>query len=822
MSLNISQYVDPGVYIGQVIVPGSVTVNTVPLTVALVGTGNRNKRVTNEAVTRGLVQNETLAVASTPGAHNATLINVSNRQPAQTTLLSNGTALSTAQWSFLSATVTGSGAGPFNFTSNNLFSLALDGLTPVTIQITSGGSNVTTITNDLIQQQMAGVTISALTTANVASGINLALAGASSLGYGPAYGAVASTAGGFVVLTSPLATSQSDARLYQAYPAANDQTNAIFGVTLPFQASTVVQVVNSAYNSLNVYTANYTSTNTTMDALQQSPVQTIVRVGNFAGVTSYVLGTDFQLTGNNLDYSIDTAAVFTSSISAANFNVSVNNTILVAFDGRAAVSVLLNGLGSPPPGYANPGTPSAALPSELANNINAVVANSTVYGPQYRNVCTVSGGTKLVLTSPNVGAGSSVQLAAPTTLSAVTALFGLTAQQLPFTQFGVGARPVPGAIYFATYEYTRPTADFNLPKQYFSPSDFLADFGQPVATNQLALAAKLCFANKAPSLIGVQVNDATSPGTPTITEVTNALNAAGASTVATEICVLDTRLQVQAALVQFVTNQSSPTQKQYCRGWFGMPRGTVIGDSTTPGSWVYAATNTLQVPGDSPGRGRLVLAAPSNVSFTTQDEKGNQFTALLDGSYVAATIASVMTSFTSPSDSLLRKTIVGFDVSTFPTFLKAQRGTLASNGVCVVTLTGGNLVLTDPMTTEAGGGKLVIFEEISASTQTDAVTSAVTTVVDSNLVGIVPSDLSQFIATVKGYVGGALRSMIASGAIGPFKNSAGVSRDIDFSSDIQVFQDANDPTKFNFNYFFNLKLPAKRFFGQYSVNNPFF
>jgi hypothetical protein len=217
----------------------------------------------------------------------------------------------------------------------------------------------------------------------------------------------------------------------------------------------------------------------------------------------------------------------------------------------------------------------------------------------------------------------------------------------------------------------------------------------------------------------------------------------------------------------------------------------------------------------------MVLVAPGAATCTIQTENGSA-SVEVDSSFVAAAIAARMTSFTSPAETLLRKSIVGFNTDDFPTYVRAERAALASNGITVLTLNAGRLVLTDPVTTEDAGGRLATFREISASTQKDAVTSAVIDVVDANLVGVVPSDMSAFVLAVKGYIAGTLTSLISTGAIAPFKTDAGVVRDIDLASDIQVYQDRSDPTKFAFKYYFNLRLPAKRFFGEYSVNNPFF
>ena len=140
----------------------------------------------------------------------------------------------------------------------------------------------------------------------------------------------------------------------------------------------------------------------------------------------------------------------------------------------------------------------------------------------------------------------------------------------------------------------------------------------------------------------------------------------------------------------------------------------------------------------------------------------------------------------------------------------------------VVTLEGGNLVLTDPVTTEVAGGALIQFSEISASTQVDAVTTAVDQVMTANLVGVVPYDLSMFIMTVKQYLASVLNSLITTGAIAPYRDASGATRNISLTQDLQVFQSATDATTFDFNYFYMLRYPCKRLMGQFSVDSPFF
>jgi len=281
-------------------------------------------------------------------------------------------------------------------------------------------------------------------------------------------------------------------------------------------------------------------------------------------------------------------------------------------------------------------------------------------------------------------------------------------------------------------------------------------------------------------------------------------------------------LAVQTYLLTHVTNESSITEKNYRRGWYGMAQNTAVGDIDSPGTFVYAAQVTLQVPPDSPGRGRSIISAPSNVSSDITFADGTDQIIPLDSTYLGVACAALMTSFINLATSLLRKTIVGFDIPSFQTYQKAERRMLASNGVNVVTVEGGQFVLTDPVTTEQGAGNLREFTEINAMVQKDNTTRTVDQTLNTNVVGIVPSDLADFINDIKGFISLALTSLIAAGDIGPYVDANGNTRDINLQTDMQVFQSPTDPTQFIFRYFYNLRYVAKRLFGDYSVDNPFF
>jgi hypothetical protein len=818
MPLNISGYVDPGVYIGEVVTPSGISIATVPDVIGVVAHGNRNKRSINEAVKRGQVIGEAITLSGS-SPYIATLIDRGDRRISNTVVrrsLSGETiALPSTALTYLGATLTGGSIATVNLTTPKAIGLVMDSGQKITIQIEHNAVPSVTVTGSLVTTKYTFATPAAATKVELAAAINAALAGASALGYGTLYSTAVSDTGTALKFTSPVTTPYSDVQVVACF--ANDGT-ATLGFTTPAKAVTILQVADAYYQSAASYEADYVSVDTLVDPLSETAID-IIRAGSFANVTSFTSPTDYLLTGGDIDWTPDTAAEFTGANSQP-FDLSTNDTLRIAFDGRAAVDIDLVGLASPPPGYATPGTPATTTAAQVVNNINAVLSVTSGYGPDYR-ACAVVSGTKVKLISPTQGTASSLEIAAPSSSSATYTVFGLSGGQLPYTLIGTGAKPSTGVIYFITYEYARPTDDYEVPKRYFSEDQMIQDLTPVSRYNMLAVYGQIAFDNNAPSVVVCQVNDATLPGFPTVNEINSAIDGLKQTSVVTDVIVDDTRLNVQTYMMAHIENESSPTEKNYRCGWFGMAVGTGVGDKDTPDTFVYRAAVTLQVAPDSPARGRLFLVAPSGVERTITEEDGVEVTLTMDSTAVACAVAAKHTSFTSPAVSLASKNIVGFDATTFPTYVRAERAQLASNGVMVVTQDGGRLTLLDPVSTEAGGGKLPQFMFRSLASQKDNVTRAVEQAIAKNLQGLVPDDLADFIFDIKVFIASVLTALIETGAIGPFRDANGVSRDIDLSKDVQAEQSKTDPTKFFFRYFFFLRYPALRFFGQFSVDNPF-
>jgi hypothetical protein len=928
MALQISTYVDPGVYIGEVIVPGAVNIATVPLTIGIVGVGNRLKRVTNEAVQRGLVEGESLTILENTGtgdsisapsggiqtltdaaasfdatvtgrqitirnatnaANNGTflvvgrpsattieysnpsgviegvfpgtyvvtphtvLANRSDRRLQTTTVFRDSKPLSDGFLSYGRAQILGTvAAEPFVLVAgvNDTISLELDGNTPFSIGFVAAGPIVTVNGTEVtinVTALPSGLTLATMTRQAVAEAINEALnpslgpenTAMAALGYGGAYAGAARDDTTGVLIQSPISTPASDVRVFD--PIAQSAVTTIFGAAGASNrdAQSVIEVQSVVFNASSTYTADYIDIEDTSDALANTGIQQLIRIGTSPGIGTFEESVDYSLTSDEVDWSLGSAAQFTASTpmtigGTGQLDTTANDVIRLSIDGRAAVDLDLAGAATPPLSYAAPGVPTAMTAAEVAVNINALLAANANYGPRYQSVASavVIGLDEFVrLTSPTVGDAGSITIATPTTSpanDATTTVFGLAATQLPFTEVGVGREPAAGAIYFVTYEITRPTADYNVQKRFFSEDQARSELGFAESSNPLMTAVQIAFRQGVSNVVTLQVNDSSLPGSPTRAEIAAALEATTNSDVVTEVCVLSTDLATQIDLKDHIERESAPTQKHYRRGYFGMARNTDPGDRDTPNTFVYRAARTLQVAPESPGRGRMILVAPpqrAGVSIDLTLEDGTTERVELDSTFLAVAIAAKRASFTTPAASLAKQTVGGFnvdDIDAGAIWKPAERGIMAGQGTMVVTFDAGNFSILDPVTTEAGGGGLAAFAYPITTAQKDNITRKVDRALDSNIIGVVPTDLADFIVDIKIFIAEVLQGEIGSKAIAPFRNPDNTPRRIDLTKDIEVEQDPNDPTKFFFRYFFNLRYPALRLFGEFSVDNPFF
>jgi hypothetical protein len=840
MALEITGYVDPGSYQAEVIVPTGVAANSIPFTLGLVGIGSRNKRAVNEAVIRGQIVGEDLGLDST--LHTDSLVQRAVRRQSFAAVYKDTVPLANTSWLFKPASIQVDNAGPYTFSATQkTLGISFDGKAPIFVDFTVGGTGALSVavaakanTSNQFTATVTNATLPAITAfkaAEVAAAVNAALVFATDAvmgtgkGYGATYGAVATVdGGGKVVFTSPSSDVNSDVAVWLCLDAATDAslvmtvaTNTIVGSDTAKHAKTVVQV--NDYNVASVYTIDYVAYGSNTDPFVNASVQSVSRVGNFAGVTSYATGVDYTQVGDTVSWAGGAWVSAKVTAVAGTYNVATNKYLSLSIDGKTTITIDLSGA-SLPAGVAAPASPAAATAAELALVINHTLAHSKLYGPFYGTLAT-SPASVLTLTSPTKGQAGIVEVSYSSTFDASSTVFGLASSQLPYDVRGVGLAPPTGQVYYASYAYTRPDSEYNVAKRFVSLDAALADVGAISPGNALAIAANIAFRNGAPSVFMVQVNDSTLTGSPTQLQVQAALDAAGDKAEITEVVVLDTRTATMTAVMDHLTTQCGPMIQHPRRGWLGT-NNAPVGDTDTAGSFVYLATTTLQVPADSPARGRIFIVAPGKQQTTIILEDGSEQVVTVDGNYVAVAVAARFTARTSVAQAMVGTQIVGFNTDTFPVYRPLERKLMASNGVLVVTNDNGKLVMLDPLSTEAGGGKLPQFEEPSASSQKDNIVVNVNKSIESNVMGVVPTDLADFVYSIKVSIGGVLVSAIESGAIAPYRDATGRTRGLNYQTDIQVFQMKSDPRKYTFRYYFNLRYPGKRFFGEYSVDNPFF
>jgi hypothetical protein len=819
MADTITQYVDPGVYSSEVIVPASSSV-TPQRTLALVGVAPRTRRASNEPVVRGRVTGEELTVAQS-SPHTASLVSLSNRDRNASALYLNGNALGLGDWSWAAAELVGAAwsVDTINVSDGvggtQYLTISLDHKVPVTIDLNA---------SSLI------VLKTAATPLEIAAAVNAVLVSSYGTEYASAVSAaIVSPATKYrMKIASPLTSTASAVKIMLSPSALRDVASKLSAAWTPSATSSVdagtsVIISDDLYVSTATYTISYVAVNTTADplalAVAANPLVDIVSVGTAPGESNYKKGVDYSAGSNVVNWaspgplpaqvrSLDTSTPIT--IVAGD-----NDKLYFKVNGRAQITVTL--------------AAGALDPAVAVTNINAQLV--TAYGAEFAHVASVVDTTYLQLKAPVVYVGTRPEQGSATSIEFLTGINNAFADvfgtyTLPYLVKGTGRVPSVGVTYYASYDYQRPAADYTKATRVYNP-DQLLGYTSPLTIsnylqNALAVAGNICFENQASSIFLIQIDNAQYPLPPTQTQIDAAIAVAKNYVSITEIVPLNTSLDTHVECMNHVSQQTSSLVKHPRRGWYGMARGTSPGDPDTEGTLIHRSTQTLQPGNQSAGRGRQFLLAPTDISRTFALDTGTEVTVDLDGSYMAAAVAAAYTALPNPSSTLMGIAIAGFDSEGFGTYLDGERHAMASKGVMVVTYKDGKVRIYDPVSTEAGGGGKISFVEPAASAQKDAVSFRVDNLIDSNLTGVVPDDLSDFISDIKTYISIGVESAITDKIIAPYRDSTGFPRQMELSSDVMVGQHPSDPRKFTFKYWYNLKYPAKWFFGEYSVDNPFF
>lgn len=782
MAIRVSRYTPPGVYIQEEVVQPIPAFVGLPRQICLIGEGDPCKTIVNEHHVRAYIDAE----AVLPDNNGVFVLSKqSDLKASAMVLFKDGDAQA---------------AGSFTIAQ----------LVPIAPVAAYNGSTAGLLTAGTHSYVVTNVINGSETKASDSSNQITAADGVHSADVGLPLGPEGTTA------RRLYRTTAGDVTPYKLVATIADNTTALFNdgiadgaltTNAPTSETGLTEVTIDAdfFDETATYTFSYQS----LAALNDEDLLLgdvtgdcgkILAVGSFPGTRNFTPDSDFQLDqpGNAIQWLPPTAAVITGSQVEPFDFTNVPLTFKVTVDGGTEQSITFVA--------ADFVTPAAATALEVVTKINA-----SLIGAVASDV-----GGQVVITSDSTGVNSTVTIGPGTS----NTILGFTNGALAT---GDGKSPAQGEEFFITYQAERPDSEYNVPILNTSLDQLLAKVGTISSTNALALAGQIVFEQKPPFVYHIQVKNTGTGAAAQDLDYIDAIKGAELNEDLTDVIVLShpttngggVKPLVRQALREHVVQSSSLLTKSERMGWFGMPVGTPVGDGETPGTFVYVATQELQVAADSPGRGRFVLTAPSFIRKSYRFQDGTVKQIRLDSTFLAAGVAALNGSFLSPAEGLLRKEVVGLDEVELLTV--GDRDFMASNGVNIVQARGGVNVCFDPTTTDLSSAE---FSEINVMNQKDSIVKRVRKRSDDTLIGLVPDDLAQFIFELKSTVAIELNGAIADGAIAPFQNDDGTIRNINLSDDIIVSRRASDPTAYNFKFAFFVKFIVKRLFGTFSVVVP--
>lgn len=375
--------------------------------------------------------------------------------------------------------------------------------------------------------------------------------------------------------------------------------------------------------------------------------------------------------------------------------------------------------------------------------------------------------------------------------------------------------PDPGQLYYFTAKYLRPDEMYNTPQLVATRQQGRDLLAPSTVLNHLYIMNEVAFDAGAAGAFFIQVKDADMDGMYTDIDFEEGILASETSSRITDLVVLGHFTSLSASLAS-VDRMNDPFARRERLLWVGAPTGTPIGSAEQPNTLLYLSQRTLQVYGDSPSHGTRILAGSTTAKRNLRLEDGTTAEVTVDGSFLAGTLAAVVSSFTDPGETILRKQLPGWSfVETFGDLESPTNAQLGANNIVFFTDIGSGVYrIEEDVTVDTFAPD---FNLINNMTQKQFVTRYVRTQTDTNLVAIVVPSAEAGVGLIKGFLVGTLTSL-AGKVVGQYQNQDGTERPLDPDSDVVVFRDALDPTKYHYLYAYYLKNTIKRLFGLYSVN----
>lgn len=427
------------------------------------------------------------------------------------------------------------------------------------------------------------------------------------------------------------------------------------GVFAQFESSTtaplsigglrILALVGSGLTNANVLGESVTKgTTNSIDSLAVAAASlpsTIVDE-NFV---SYSLGTDYQLTSGDVDWSLANPAIQLGSQVGTSF--AVNGLTL---------EVYLAGSGTPE-SVTFSGTNPVSIASVVAQLGMSGLTASSVGGTQVQIQTTATDNTSL-----RIGAGTA------------NGVLGFTEGIITYSS----QEPLPGVKYSLSYTRAKTSADY-VPATFFDLPSVVSAYGPVSTSNSISLAAMLAFQNGASAVMGMQLNP--SDGA-TLTQFQKALDKLR-SVDLNIIVPLSTDTNLYAYVKAHVDNMSSLQEQRF--------RTALVGLGGTPSiSEIKALAAGLKDR-------RVALVYPPSATVLIP---GDSAASTVDGSYIAAAIGGIRVNPAfDVAEPLLRKQVVGF-ASIQDTLLRTQKNVIANSGVMIVENQNGVARVRDGLTTD--------------------------------------------------------------------------------------------------------------------------
>jgi hypothetical protein len=313
--------------------------------------------------------------------------------------------------------------------------------------------------------------------------------------------------------------------------------------------------------------------------------------------------------------------------------------------------------------------------------------------------------------------------------------FTLTTNQVVWTSAGIIDT---GATYFVTYQYNRPASDYKY-KEFTNFDSVLADLGDDIPSNPLVMIAKIALRYfNVPKIAVVQVE------TDDLSGYTAAVELIKYRDVQTVI-PLTTNTNVRTVIVTHVTERSLPDNGRFRMAWFGCATGTPVGDESSATSLRGIAANIRNE------RVVLVNATRAKYYYNDPDTK-EELTTVVDGSFVAATLAAYRDSFVYPATTLLNRSVAGVELydDDYDDYYSEYQLTLCGgSSVFIVQSIGGVMQVVDDLTTD---NSTIERNNINIITAKDYIAKDVTIQMNRTFRGRLILNSNTYIGTVSAYL----------------------------------------------------------------------